>query len=107
MPSVHRTAFARGTRVACACVAELPSCSWLGPHLNTFRLRNVFRNDAPGRAHLAHLSIIARRIFDVRLWSVHGLAALKARIHFRIENPGHQQRALDGIWRAPFSEVGL
>src|SRR5882724_490218 len=107
MPSIPRTAFARGTRAACACVAKLPNCSWLAPHLNAFRLRFVFSKDVPGCAHLAHLAVIARGVFDIQLRCVHGLAALKAGFHFRIENPGHQQRAFDWIWRAPFSEVGL
>src|SRR6266436_1620951 len=78
MPSIPRTAFARGTRAACACVAKLPNCSWLAPHLNAFRLRFVFSKDVPGCAHLAHLAVIARGVFDIQLRCVHGLAALKA-----------------------------
>src|SRR5258706_11803945 len=107
MPSIPRTAFARGTRAAYACVAKLPYCSWLAPHLNAFRLRFVFSKDVPGCAHLAHLAVIARDVFDVQLRGIHGFAALEARFHFSIENAGHQQRAFDWIWRAAFSEMCL
>src|SRR5207249_1691645 len=105
--SVPLTAFVRGTRVACACVAKLPRCSWLAPHLHAFRLGDVFRDNFPARAHLPHLPIIARGIFEVQLWSVPGFAALKTRFHFCIQNAGDEQGPLDRIWRPPFTEMRL
>src|ERR1041384_1506447 len=128
MPSVHRNAFVRGTRVACACVAKPPGlrraevgseasesvasaaqvgCSWLAPHLNALRLAYVLREDVPTRAHLAHFSVIARGVPDVQLRCVHGFPALKARFHFRIRNSSDEQRPLDGIRRAAFTEMRL
>src|ERR1041384_944942 len=107
MPSIRSTAFVRGIRVACACVAKLPDCSWLSPYLDALRLRDVFCNNSPTRSHLTHLSIIARLVSDGQLRCVHRLAASKSGIHFRVANPRDQERSFDRIRRATFSKMSL
>src|SRR6266581_4858277 len=87
--------------------ASQAGCSWLAPHLDAFRFGYVFGDDSPALSHLAHLSVIARGVIDVQLRCVHRFAALKARFHSRIQNPGDEQRPLDWIRRPPFTEMRL
>src|SRR5262249_52768780 len=69
-------------------------------------LRRLLRDDLPAFSVLAHGAEVSRRIAELEVWRRHGLAAI-ARTHRRLQHPGRQQRALDGIGRLALAEMML
>src|SRR5262249_5872145 len=75
--------------------------------VDAFGLGSVLGDDLPALSRLAHGAEIAGRVADLQVRGRDRLAGLCPRAHGRLQDAGHQQRALDRVGGATVDEVML